>query len=363
MAGSPLIGPQLQSTPLGPLRSGVPFAGPPQIYDPFATPGLQLGSPDSLLLGTWAPSNPQQAVQLTGVQSKAAEEVTGGEPTEPLKTSEQVSRGLDSGASTASIVKEAARRGGTRMARRLGVLGPAVGVVGEAVALPKSISDATGSVKKAFETGSSEDITKAVGDSSAAASGATSLAKGVLEVPQAHVRNQARKAGEAAFREAAPNASKAVVNSAGKVAAEQALKEAKEKAARRAVTSAATTTAKETSTLAKGAGVAGRSAAKEVLQEGGEAAAKAATKSVAKSAAKGVAKAAGRFVPGMNIAIAGFDTAAAAATLADPKASTGKKATSVITAAGSIVAATNIPVVSQVGAAVSTVSSFIGAFF
>jgi hypothetical protein len=37
--------------------------------------------------------------------------------------------------------------------------------------------------------------------------------------------------------------------------------------------------------------------------------------------------------------------------------------TSGITALGSIAAATNIPVVSQVGAAVSTVSSVIGSFF
>lgn len=107
----------------------------------------------------------------------------------------------------------------------------------------------------------------------------------------------------------------------------------------------------------------GRSAAKTVLREGGEAAAKAAGKAVARGALKTGAKAAGRFVPGLNVGIAVLDTATAAATLADPKASTGKKVTSVITAAGSIVAATNIPVVSQVGAAVSTVSSFIGSFF
>jgi hypothetical protein len=65
----------------------------------------------------------------------------------------------------------------------------------------------------------------------------------------------------------------------------------------------------------------------------------------------------------MNVAMAAIDTGVAAATLADPKAGLGKKVTSVITAAGSIAAATNIPVVSQVGAAVSTVSGIVGAFF
>jgi hypothetical protein len=84
----------------------------------------------------------------------------------------------------------------------------------------------------------------------------------------------------------------------------------------------------------------------------------------AKLGAKGAgtaAKAAGRFAPGLNIGIAAIDTAMAAKTIANPKASIASKVTSGITAAGSIVAATNIPIVSQVGAAVSTASSVAGA--
>jgi len=84
----------------------------------------------------------------------------------------------------------------------------------------------------------------------------------------------------------------------------------------------------------------------------------------AKLGAKGAgtaAKAAGRFAPGLNVGIAAIDTAIAAKTIADPKASVASKVTSGITAAGSIVAATNIPIVSQVGAAVSTASSVAGA--
>ena len=84
----------------------------------------------------------------------------------------------------------------------------------------------------------------------------------------------------------------------------------------------------------------------------------------AKLGAKGAgtaAKAAGRFAPGLNVGIAALDTALAAKTIADPKASIASKVTSGITAAGSIVAATNIPIVSQVGAAVSTASSVAGA--
>ncbi|MCY1015027.1 hypothetical protein [Pyxidicoccus sp. MSG2] len=78
-------------------------------------------------------------------------------------------------------------------------------------------------------------------------------------------------------------------------------------------------------------------------------------------AAKVAGKAGGRFVPGLNVAIAAADGAAFYSTLRDPKASVGKKVTAGITAAGSALAATNIPIVSQVGGAVSTVSSIVGA--
>jgi hypothetical protein len=71
-------------------------------------------------------------------------------------------------------------------------------------------------------------------------------------------------------------------------------------------------------------------------------------------------KAAGRFVPGLNIAMAGMDVAQAAKTFKDPNATMGQKITSGITAAGSVAAATNIPVVSQIGAAVSTAASVAG---
>ncbi|MFY2560635.1 hypothetical protein ACN469_23735 [Corallococcus terminator] len=75
------------------------------------------------------------------------------------------------------------------------------------------------------------------------------------------------------------------------------------------------------------------------------------------------AKAAGRFVPGLNWAIAAADSAAALATLKSPTADPVKKLTAGITALGSIAAATNIPVVSQLGAGVSAVSSLVGSIF
>jgi hypothetical protein len=67
----------------------------------------------------------------------------------------------------------------------------------------------------------------------------------------------------------------------------------------------------------------------------------------------------GRFVPGLNAGIAAADTATAIATLSS-NASGWKKTTSVITAVGSIAAATNIPGISQGGAVLSTLSSLAG---
>ena len=97
--------------------------------------------------------------------------------------------------------------------------------------------------------------------------------------------------------------------------------------------------------------------AKEVLAEAGV---KAAGHAFGNQALKTGAKAAGRFIPGANIAISALDSAKATATLADPKAPFAKKASSVVTAVGSVAAATNIPIVSQVGAGVSAVSSVVG---
>lgn len=277
--------------------------------------------------------------------------------------SDAATRPLQAAAQTGEVLAEAASNGSGTLGRVSKLAGPAAGALGDAAALPGKIVDAKDSISKAIKTGDSDDIAKAAADTASGASTATSLAKNALQVPEAIVKGPAEKAAADAFRKAAPNASKEVVEAAAKKAADSAIQDATAKAARRGTSGAAKTAAQSGgSTLARGAGVT-KNAAKQVLREGGEAAAKAASKAVAKGAMKTAAKAAGRFVPGANVAIAGLDTAAAAATLADKNASAGKKISSVITAAGSIAAATNIPIVSQAGAVVSTLSSFIGSWF
>ncbi|MBL8913177.1 MAG: hypothetical protein JNM17_20950 [Archangium sp.] len=71
----------------------------------------------------------------------------------------------------------------------------------------------------------------------------------------------------------------------------------------------------------------------------------------------------GRFATGANVIVAAADINEARRVLADPNSNAGQRVTSVVTAFGSAVAATNIPVVSQVGAVVSTISSAIGWLF
>ena len=310
-----------------------------------------------------ATPNGYHAAPLVNLQAHTASCITNpsSTPADP-QTDWDAWRSFKSATTGNAVIK-----GLTRASSRLGAgsrsFGSLTGLAGSIIGLPGGIADAASKIERARRTGDRSDIAQATAATSSAGSTGARLVKHSMETGVIVSGQLAKRAGAKAFRQAAPNASKAVVKAAAKQAAKEALKESAAKAARRGVQQAATTAAKSSSTLARGAGAVSRSAAKTVLREGGEAAAKAATKAVAKGAAKTAAKAAGRFVPGVNIAIAGLDTATAAATLADPKASTGKKVTSVITAAGSIVAATNIPVVSQIGAAVSTVSSFIGSFF
>lgn len=313
--------------------------------------------------GSVASSNIFNAAPLLGTQSHFASQITN-----PSTAGSHSEQGLDGwttfkGGSTANAVAKALTRATSRLGEGTRNIGSVAGLAGAAIALPGSISDAISSIDKARQTGERGDIARASANTTSAGSMGTRLVKHSLETVSIGSRFVVRRAGEKAFRQAAPGASKAVAKAAARAAADGAIKETGRKLIRRGATAAATGAAKSGSTLAKGAGTVGRAAAKKVLREGGEAAAKAAGKAVARGALKSGAKAAGRFVPGLNVAIAGLDTATAVATLADPKASTGKKVTSCITAAGSIVAATNIPVVSQVGAAVSTVSSFIGSFF
>ena len=240
---------------------------------------------------------------------------------------------------------------------KLGIAGKAFGAVLSAAKLPGQVGTAIGDVRNAVRSGSSEDWNKALGSVATAGKGAVTTAKAGLEIARDVQKfGSSYKAASAAFKAAVPGAGPKLARAAAGAAAKAAFEGGASQAIKSGVRTAVNTAVKNSGLAAKAVtGTATRAAARAALSEGGKAAAKA--------GAGTLAKAAGRFAPGANIAIAAFDTANAISTVRDPNASTTKKVTSVITAVGSIAAATNIPVVSQIGAGVSAVSSFVGGLF
>jgi hypothetical protein len=95
----------------------------------------------------------------------------------------------------------------------------------------------------------------------------------------------------------------------------------------------------------------------KLTEEGAKVASEAIARTAAEEGAKVGAKAAGkglaRFAPGVNIAIAAYDSYHAAQVWRDPKSTGWQKGMATATAVFSWAAATNIPVVSQVGAVLS----------
>ncbi|MCY1041169.1 hypothetical protein OV208_07545 [Corallococcus sp. bb12-1] len=248
---------------------------------------------------------------------------------------------------------------------KLGIAGKAFGTLTSAAKLVGQTGTAISDVRNAVRSGSSEDWNKALGSVATAGKGAVSTVKGGLEIARDVQKfGGAYKAASSAFKSAVPGAGPKLARAAAGAAAKAAFEGGTSQAIKSGVRTAVNTAVKESGVAAKViTGTASRAAARAALTEGGKAAAKAGATAAAKAAGGTLAKAAGRFAPGANIAIAAFDTANAVSTVRDPNASTTKKVTSVITAVGSIAAATNIPVVSQVGAAVSAVSSFVGGLF
>lgn len=192
---------------------------------------------------------------------------------------------------------------------KLGRGASAGGAVLGAARLPGQVGTAVKDIRQAVRTRSAGDVHQALDSSRSTAVSVRGIGLGAREVPAV------ARGGVNAFKRVAPEVSEKIGSAASRAA---------------------------------GTGLV-RAGQRIAAREGVEAA--------GKGLARVGAKALGRFAPGANIAIAVLDTASFVNTLRDPNASTGKKVLSGITAAGSIVAATNIPVVSQVGAAVLTVTS------
>jgi hypothetical protein len=218
--------------------------------------------------------------------------------------------------------------------------------------------------RQALRTGKKQDWIDVLHDAATVGKAAAVAGRGGLETARDVTKAAvAYRAAATAFRAALPEASRTLVRSAAWTAMSQAFKGAAKSVAEAETLDHAFTAAKSGSTLVQAAGVAERAAARQGIRVGGRAAAEAALEASSRSAAGPIARAAGRFAPGLNVAIATFDTANAVAAWIDPTASSGRRWTAALTAAGSIAAATNFPIVSQVGAGVSVISSLIGGYF
>lgn len=215
---------------------------------------------------------------------------------------------------------------------------------------------AFGMLQAPMQMGKLVGADSSLSDRLGAASNLTGTAKSTLETAGLfgdlyHTRGAAMNA----MSGLAPNAGRNVLSAGANTAADIALGARSATGLGVGQVVRAMTAAGEGGTLARSLGVANRAAGAGVARAG--------INGAAHAGASGLGKAAARFAPGMNIAIAAMDTANFAATMMDDKASTGKKIFSGLTAAGSIAAATNIPVVSQIGAGVSAISGLVGSFF
>jgi hypothetical protein len=246
---------------------------------------------------------------------------------------------------------------------------------GSVAAVPLAMYQAARDIGKARENPTTGNVLQAVSSGIGVPRNIAAAAGAVFSATTAHTYRGAFRAAETAFRAAAPNVSANALRSAAHAAASSsvdALQSGIRSGASRLINSAGVRAAESAiSTAVRGGegsirtimGAGTRAAARAELRAAAGGAARAATSAAVHSGAGALGRAAARFAPGVNVAVAAMDVGIAAATLANPDASTTSKVTSVITAAGSIAAATNIPIVSQVGAAVSVVSSFVGGLF
>jgi ribosomal protein L27 len=240
----------------------------------------------------------------------------------------------------------------TATTRRMGV----AGAVLAAVQLPGNLATASKDIREAVRNTTRETVSEAVASTTVLLSNAAHAASNALDAGN-HIftHRAALTAARKAFQAAAPGAGRAVTEAVAKSAAKAVVA--------KSTLELATTAARVAGQHVAAAGQVVAAGTKNAIAAGSAVAAKAA-KTAAVEAGQGMlANTSSRFVPGLNVGIAVLDTVYAAKTLMDPKASTTAKVTSVITAMGSTAAATNFPLVSQIGGFVSLASSAYGAFF
>ncbi len=244
-------------------------------------------------------------------------------------------------------------RGG-RLGRVLGLAGQAGGVIGAGLQLPQAI-------RQAITDPSSENLT-------ALATTGTSFLSGAADSTQraanALTRSRARSLVDANIRAAAPGIS------------DELRQAAADRAARGATTGGANAGQLQVdvmrelrdvqrgtpTTLAQGTGTASRTEALDLLRRSSGDAASSALDFVSNSRLGRLGRAAGRVVPGLNVAATGLDLAAAYRSWTNPNASWGRTIVDTVTAAGSVASLVPFPPVALAGTAISLLGSAVGMF-
>jgi hypothetical protein len=249
-----------------------------------------------------------------------------------------------------------------------GVALGAVGVVRNGSAAVRSLGDAFTAARSGDRAGAMRALASARDSSFEAGRSGVSAARGALTIHNVQVARRGATAAVESFRRAGGLAGLSTT-------AARTLEASVAGAGSRIATAAASHTPAVARTaelgiqagrraMTAGALHAGTETAVRVAEHAGEAALRAGTRAGAST----LGRAAARFAPGVNVAMAVVDTAIAGrdtyrAVQEPTPRNIGRAVFSGLTAAGSIVSATNIPVVSQIGAGVSTVTGFVAALF
>ncbi|PIQ29182.1 hypothetical protein COW36_17660 [bacterium (Candidatus Blackallbacteria) CG17_big_fil_post_rev_8_21_14_2_50_48_46] len=248
---------------------------------------------------------------------------------------QRVERGANAGANFVEAAQRVTGSGATggRAGSVIGAAAPRLGVAAAGVGIYNAVNDPNAS-----------NIIGAVGATATAASG----------VAQA----RAAAAGERAATRAVQNLAARSGNRAAATAVRAAAPEIARSAAQAAATGGSRAVANATTAAARTAARSGISTTARVATR--------AVPTAAHAAAGAAGRAGGRFVPGLNVVVAAADTAQAGVDIynaVNGNGSVGRAVLSGVTAAGSIVAASNIPVVSQIGAGVSAATGLVRDLF
>lgn len=226
--------------------------------------------------------------------------------------------------------------------------------------LPWVAEHALDDTQRALKTGSRKDITHAADADLMVAGRVVGVAMNAVEVaPQVQAGRAAYATALDTFRAAAPMASPHIGRAVARAAVVSSFFEQSRPVASSSGRASARAAACPRSLKTKPKG--SRAAARRLFDKAAAKACRAAG-TTARLVSSQTARSVGRFVPGLNYAIAAVDVGLMFARLASPSASWWKKGAAIVMAVGSVIAAANVPGISQAGAGLAALAAVAGTF-